>query len=473
MVLGDCFMDDDALELAARLATAYRRQVAVADATPVASYAQMLAAFATPTPETGMPPRELIAELAEKAGPGIRAMTAPRFFGWVIGGSLPAGVAADWLTSAWGQNVGLAMGTPAASAIEQVVSGWLLDLLDLPRESSVGLVTGATVASFTCLAAARHEVLQRAGWNVEKDGLFGAPPIHVVLGEDAHAAVFCALKYLGLGAGRVRKVACDDQGRMRADDFARALQETDGPAITVLQAGQINTGAFDPFAELVPLARARGAWIHIDGAFGLWARACPSLRHLADGLEGADSWATDGHKWLQTPYDCGYAIVRHEEAHRQAMVVTASYLPAAQTGEREPSHYVPELSRRARGFPTWAMIKNLGRAGIAEMVERDCRVARLMAARLAAAGATIGNEVCLNQVVARFGEGDAGDRLTLAVVARVQEEGATFVGPVQWRGRWFIRISVSGATTQESDGEIACDAILKALADVRGQPDQG
>lgn len=460
-------MDDDALDLAAQLAIAYRRDIASAEASPTAGYADMLAAFSAPTPETGASARAVISELAEKAAPGIRAMTAPRFFGWVIGGSLPAGVAADWLTSAWGQNVGLAVGTPAASAIEQVVSGWLLDLLDLPRAASVGLVTGATVANFACLAAARGEVLRRTGWDVEKDGLFGAPPIHVVLGEDAHATVFGALKFLGLGAGRVRKVAVDEQGRMLPEDFARALGESDGPTIAILQAGQINTGAFDPFEKLVPLARERGAWIHIDGAFGLWARVCPALRHLADGLEQADSWATDGHKWLQTPYDCGYAIVRDEEAHRRAMAITASYLPPAQSGEREPSHYVPELSRRARGFASWAMIKNLGRAGIAEMVERDCRVARRMAARLAEAGATIANEVCLNQVVVRFGDGEAGDRMTLAVVERVQQEGVAFFGPAQWRGRWHMRISVCGGTTQETDGDKACEAILKAWDGLR------
>jgi len=457
-----------ALEDAARLAIAYRREIETAARTPTADYAAMLAAFSAPTPETGEPARALIAELAEKAGPGLRAMASPRFFGWVVGGSFPAGVAADWLAAAWGQNVGLAMATPAASALEAVVCDWLLDLLDLPRQSSVGLVTGATVANFVCLAAARNEVLRCAEWDVERDGLFGAPPIHVVLGEDAHATVFAALKYLGLGAGRVRTVSTDGQGRVLPADFERALSESDGPTIAVLQAGQINSGTFDPFAKVIPMAKARGAWVHIDGAFGLWARTSPAQRALTDGMELADSWATDGHKWLQTPYDCGYAIVRHPDAHRHAMSITASYLPPSLAGEREPSHYVPELSRRARAFGTWAMIKNLGRSGIAEMVERHCRIAKLMASRLSAAGATIANQVELNQVVVSFGDGEEGDKLTRAVVEQVQKDGVTFVGPAQWHGRWLMRISVCGGTTKESDAETACDAILSAWKTVRG-----
>ena len=267
---------------------------------------------------------------------------------------------------------------PSASAAETAAAGWLLELLDLPRESSVGFVTGATVANFVCLAAARDEVLRKAGWNADADGLFGAPPITVLIGDDAHTTVFSALQFLGLGHDRVVRVATDAQGRMQVPAFAEAMAEVKGPSVVIAQAGQINTGAFDNFAEIVPLAKKAGAWLHVDGAFGLWARASSTTRHLTAGIEGADSWATDGHKWLQTPYDSGYAIVRNELAHRRAVTIAASYLPLAAEGERDPSHYVPELSRRARGFATWAMIRHLGRSGIAAMVERHCEVARVM-----------------------------------------------------------------------------------------------
>ena len=454
-----------ALTRAAEAAIAYRHNVAKAERTPVATYAEMLDAFAGSVPETGGKADAIIAELVERATPGIRASTGPRFFGWVIGQSHPTGVAADWLTSAWGQNAANLSAAPAASAIEAVAAGWLLDLLGLPASASVGFVTGATVANFVCLAAARSEVLRRVGWDVEAEGMFGAPPITVLIGADAHATVFSGLKYLGLGAKRVQTIATDDAGRMLPIAFASALNAADGPVIAIAQAGQINSGASDPFAEIGPMACEAGAWLHVDGAFGLWARACPERAHLTRGVELADSWATDGHKWLQTPYDSGFAIVRDAEAHRRAMAITASYLPPAQGAERDPSAYVPELSRRARGFPAWAMIRQLGRAGIAEMVERHCQVAADMSARIATEpGVALIMKPELNQFMLRFGDSDDATRAT---IARVQEDAVTFIGGALWRGQWVMRVSVSSGATTREEGIIAADAVIAAWRNIR------
>ncbi len=461
----------DALRLAAAHAAAYRAGIADAGGS-VALYPEMLARFAEPTPETGLPGEAVIEQLVRQAAPGLRATTGPRFFGWVIGASDPVGVAADWLTSAWGQNAGNHFAAPAAAAAETVAAGWLLDLLHLPRESSVGFVTGATVANFVCLAAARGAVLRRAGWDVEADGLFGAPPIQVLIGDDAHSTVFSALQFLGMGQNRVVRVAADDQGRMRADAFAAALAKCDGPVIAIAQAGQLNTGAFDPVGEIARLAHARGAWLHVDGAFGLWARACPTRAALAAGVEAADSWATDGHKWLQTPYDCGYAIVRDAEAHRSAMTIAASYLPPVAEGERDPSHFVPELSRRARGFPTWAMIRHLGRDGIAAMVDGHCTLAASLAARLAAApGVHVLNEVVLNQVIVRFAAaeaGEAGDQATRDVIARILADGVLFAGGARWRDRWVLRLSLIARPMDAAEIGRCAEAILAAWDAVRG-----
>ncbi len=431
---------------------------------PERGYEALRAAFDQPTPAHGAPLGALIAELTELAEPGLANMIGPRFFGWVIGATEPAGMAADWLTSAWAQNAANAQATPAASACEEVAGRWLLDLLDLPRESSVGFVSGATIANFTCLAAARGEVLRRADWDVEAEGLFGAPPIHVVLGAEAHSTVFSGLRYLGLGAKRVVSVPVDDQGRMQAGAFARAIENLDGPIIAIAQAGHINSGAFDPFAEIAAAARAKGAWLHVDGAFGLWARACPDRAHLGAGLELADSWGVDGHKWLQTPHDSAYAIVRHAEAHRRAMLIAASYLPEGE--DRHPADYTPELSRRARGFATWAMIKSLGREGIAAMVQRHCDLARRMGERLAAApDVEVLNDVVLNQVAVRFGadmNGVASDALTQRAIARIQRDGVCFVGGAHWRGRQIMRISVISAGTKAADIDASAEAILAA-----------
>ncbi len=457
---------DSLFRLAAAEAARFRNDVAERPHRPLRGYADSVSVFSEPLPDQGADAEGVLLQLVAMAEPGLHLMAGPRFFGWVIGGSHPAGVAADMLTSAWGQNAGNHTAAPAAAAAEVVAGRWLLDLLDLPRTSSIGFVTGATVANFTCLAAARGAVLRAHGWDPDTKGLFGAPPIAVLIGDDAHTTIFSALQFLGLGHDRVVRVETDGEGRIRPEAFARAVAAVDGPAIAILQAGQINTGAFDEFSTLIPLAKAKGAWVHVDGAFGLWARACPERRGQADGVELADSWATDGHKWLQTPYDSGYAIVRDELAHRRAMTIAASYLPLAGEGERDPSHYVPELSRRARGFATWAMIRHLGRSGIAAMIERNCRAATILAERLAGnSGIAVLNTVKLNQVVLRFGarlSPDAGDRLTQEVIALVQKDGRIFAGGAVWRGRQVMRLSVSNWQTDEEEAELAADAVLSA-----------
>ncbi len=449
-----------AMARAAEHAVAYRRAIANAETTPTASYADMLAAFAAPLPEAGGDPARIIDELVERATPGIRASTSPRFFGWVIGNSHPTGVAADWLTSAWGQNAANLVAAPAASAVEAVAADWLLDLLGLPAHASVGFVTGATIANFVCLAAARSEVLRRVGWDVEGDGMCGAPPVEIVIGADAHATVFSGLKYLGFGAKRVTTVETDDLGRMLPAAFERAIRAATGPVIAIAQSGQINTGASDPFATIAPIARDAGAWLHVDGAFGLWAQASPAYKHQTAGIELADSWGTDGHKWLQTPYDCGFAIVRDAEAHRRSMAISASYLPPAEGSERDPSAYVPELSRRARGFATWAMIRQLGRAGVAEMIARDCDLAAYMGEALACVpGIALVCPIVLNQYMLRFGDDDA---LTLATVERVQADAVAFIGSSLWRGQWVMRVSVCSVATTKADADTTIAAVIAA-----------
>jgi glutamate/tyrosine decarboxylase-like PLP-dependent enzyme len=461
------------LHAAAEAAVAFRRKTGDLPQHPLQTYGECLLDFTAELPEHPASASGVIAELVEKAERGLMMSTGPRFFGWVIGSSHPVGVAADWLTSAWGQNTGNHHAAPAAAAVETVCTKWLLELLDLPRESSVGFVTGATVANFTCLAAARGELLRQHGWDADRHGLFGAPPITVLIGDDAHTTVFSALQYLGLGHDRVVRVATDAQGAILPDAFRAAVDKVDGPLLVILQAGQINTGGFDPFEAIIPMAKSKHAWVHVDGAFGLWARATASARPLAEGIERADSWATDGHKWLQTPYDCGYAIVRHELAHRRAMSIAASYLPETAAGERDPTHYVPELSRRARGFATWSIIKTLGRSGIAEMVERHCRIARAMAAQLSQAeGVHVENDVVLNQVIVRFGSGESaerGDEITQQVIARLQRDGTCFAGGAKWRGRQVMRVSVIGGGTTDRDGARSAEAMLLAFRNVMQQ----
>jgi glutamate/tyrosine decarboxylase-like PLP-dependent enzyme len=408
-----------------------------------------------PLPVAGSDPGATLALLDEIVGPATMAMAGPRFFGFVIGGSLPAALAANWLAAAWDQNTGYYNVTPGTARLEQVALRWLVELLGLPALTTGGFVTGATVANFTALAAARHQVLQQAGWNVEADGLFGAPPIHVVVGEEAHPTLLKSLGLLGFGRSRLTRVPVDAQGRMRVD----ALPALSGPTILCLQAGNVNTGACDPLVPLIERARRAGAWVHVDGAFGLWAAASPRLRAQIAGIEQADSWATDAHKWLNVPYDSGLAFVRDPQALPAAMAITAEYLPS-RTPERNPSDYTPELSRRARGVEVWAALHNLGREGVTEMVERHCRQAQRFAQRLAAAGHSVLNDVVLNQVLVAFGDAARTQR----VVAALQAEGTCWCGITVWQGRTAMRISVINWSTTDEDVERSIDAIVRVAS---------
>jgi len=401
------------------------------------------------------------------ADPGLVGMAGPRYFGFVIGGAVPAALAADWLTSAWDQNAGLYVTSPASAVVEEVAAAWLRDLLDLPAAASVGFSTGCAMANFTALAAARHAVLARAGWDVETAGLFAAPEIDVVLGEEAHATIFSALQMLGLGRERVKWAAADGQGRMRADALRQALSSCRGPLIVCAQAGNVNTGACDPLPEIAAAVHERGGWLHVDGAFGLWAKASPALRRLVAGAELADSWATDAHKWLNVPYDSGLVAVADPAAHRAAMTISAAYLAQTAGRERDPFDWVPEFSRRARGFTVYAALRTLGRSGVADLVERCSALARRMAARLAAVpGVEILNDVVLNQVLVRFSPAggsaspEAIDAFTREVIARVQAEGTCWLGGTVWQGKAAMRISVSNWSTTEEDVDRSAAAIL-------------
>jgi glutamate/tyrosine decarboxylase-like PLP-dependent enzyme len=388
------------------------------------------------------------------------AMPSGRFFGWVIGGTLPAALAADWLVSAWDQNTGMRYATPGTAGAEEVAAGWLLDLLGLPAGADVGFVTGATMANFTGLAAGRQRVLTDAGWDLDRDGLTGAPKVHVLAGEDRHGTVDLALRYLGLGRPTV--VPADAQGRLRVDALADALRAAHGPTLVALQAGNLHSGAFDPFAEAVAVAHEHGAWVHVDGAFGLWAAATPALGHLVEGLGTADSWATDAHKTLNVPYDCGIAVVADPLALRAAMGMQASYLVHA-TGASDPLDRVPELSRRARGVPVWAALRSLGRTGVADLVDRLVANARLIADGIAALpGAEILNDVVFTQVCASFGS----DERTRAVTERLLADGTAWMSGSRWRGRDVLRVSVSNWSTDEADVTASVDAVRRAAADL-------
>ena len=436
-------------------AVAFRESLPSRPPRPDISPSELNRLFDGPMPEHGEDGAAVIERLAQAADPGLMASAGQRFFGWVIGASHPVGVAADWLTSAWGQNAGNFSASPAAAMAEQVAGRWLLETLDLPRGSSVGFVTGATMANFACLAAARSAQYTQYDWDVEANGISGGPPLHVFAGDEAHATVFSALRYLGLGHERAVRVPTDDQGRMDPHALESQMAFVKGPKIVIAQAGQINTGAFDPFAHIAATARAHGAWLHIDGAFGLWARACPETRWLADGIELADSWATDGHKWLQLPYDCGFAIVRDASAHRRAMGIEASYLPQAGSIEHDPSQYAPELSRRARGFAAWAMLRALGRAGVAEMVRHHCALAQHLAARLnGIEGVEILNDVELNQIIVGFGAGqprETQNSLARETIEEMQRRNVCFLGGGQWKGRWVMRVSIISGPLQLED----------------------
>ncbi|MEP6813020.1 MAG: pyridoxal-dependent decarboxylase [Actinomycetota bacterium] len=420
---------------------------------PEADVEQLMQALGGPLPEEGMDPRAVVAALVEDAGPGIVGIPSGRYFGFVIGGAVPAAVAADWLTSVWDQNAGLYVGGPSAAVVEEVCRGWLAELLGLPPDVSVAYVTGCQMAHVTALAAARHHVLAQVGWDVAQDGLAGAPPIRVVVGAKRHVTIDRALRLLGIGAVSLEVVPVDDQGRMRVDE----LRLGDGPTIACGQAGEVNTGAFDDLDAIADIAAEAGAWFHIDGAFGLWAAASPQLRDLLRGSERADSWATDGHKWLNVPYDSGLAFRAHPEAHRAAMGVTASYLVQVEDKRhRDEVDWTPEFSRRARGFPTYAAIRSLGRAGIAEMIERCCANARRFAEALEAGGATFLNDVVLNQVLVRIGDGER----TRETIARVQQDGTCWLGGTDWNGEHAMRISVSNFRTTPDDVDRSVAAIF-------------
>jgi glutamate/tyrosine decarboxylase-like PLP-dependent enzyme len=433
---------------------------------PVGSRAdleELRATLGGPLPEEPREPREVIAELATAAEPGLVASGSGRFFGFVIGGATPTALAADWLTAAWDQNSGLYVIGPAASVIEEQAGRWLAELFGLPASVSVAFVTGVQMANFVALGAARHEVLHRAGWDVEKAGLPGAPPLRVLAGAGRHDTIDRALRFLGLGTDAIVAVEMDGQGRMRPDALRQALAAGRGPAIVCAQAGNVNSGAVDPLAEICKVAHQAGAWVHVDGAFGLWAAASPRLRPLVAGAELADSWATDAHKWLNVPFDSGVVLCAHPEAHRAAMGVRAAYLIHASGGERDPVDYTPEFSRRARSLPVYAAIRALGRSGIAELVERCCALARRFAEKLGAAeGVEVLNEVVLNQVLVRFHAADgAHDAHTRRVVERVQDDGTCWMSGTTWRGQAAMRISVSNWTTDEADVDRSVEAILR------------
>jgi glutamate/tyrosine decarboxylase-like PLP-dependent enzyme len=445
----------DILDDAARRARAYLAGLGERAVAPSPAAVAGLDALDEPLPERAGDPAQTLARLDQLVSPATMAIAGPRFFGFVMGGALPVTVAAGWLAQAWDQNAGLYLSTPGVARLEMVALRWLVDLLGLPAGTGGGFVTGATVANFTALCAARHGVLARAGWNVEADGLFGAPPITVVTGEEAHPTLLKSLGMLGLGRSRVVRVPVDGQGRMRAD----AVPRLQGPTILCLQAGNVNTGSFDPFADIVPAAREAGAWVHVDGAFGLWAKACPELRPLVDGLELADSWATDAHKWLNVPYDSGLAFVRDPHVLRAAMAITAEYLPT-ETKERNPSDFTPELSRKARGVEVWTALHALGRQGLAELFARNCRQARRFAEGLRAAGHEVLNDVVLNQVLVAFGDPER----TRRVIAALQEDGTCWCGVTVWQGRTAMRISVCSWATTDADVERSLEAMVRVAA---------
>jgi glutamate/tyrosine decarboxylase-like PLP-dependent enzyme len=410
--------------------------------------------------DEGEDPRSVLSDLARDVEPGLVASAGPRYFGFVIGGALPVAVAADWLTSVWDQNAGGFEPGPSVSVVEEVAAAWIRELLGLPERCGIGLVTGCQMAHFTCLAAARHAVLRDVGWDVDAHGLQGAPEVRVVATDHAHVTVKVACRMLGLGAEQVRLVATDDQGRMPASGVAAELNGWDGPAIVCAQAGEINTGSFDPIADIVDVCRAHGAWCHVDGAFGLWAAASPTRRGLLAGFERADSWATDGHKWLNVPYDCGIAAVADAGAHRAAMTSTSAYIPSHDVDIPWGLDWAPEFSRRARGVPLYAALRFLGRSGVAELIDRCCDHAERIASRLGEAdGVEILNDVVLNQVLVRFAD---DDEVTNAVIERVQREGTCWLSGSSFQGHAVMRISVVGWQTTTEDIDRSADAILAA-----------
>lgn len=451
---------DALLGRTAELARAYVGSLAERHVGATADAAELIGVLGGPMPEGGMLARQVIDELARDVDPGLVASAGPRYFGFVVGGALPASLAADWLTAVWDQNAALHPLSPAAAAVEHVAGEWMKELLGLPQDASVGVPTGAGLGNAIGLAAARHAVLERAGWDVEARGLYGAPEVEILIGDEAHATVLTALQYLGLGRERVRRIEADEQGRMRADRLADALAADDRPTIVIAQAGNVNSGAFDPIGSIADaLAKRPNAWLHVDGAFGLWAAVSPSLAHLVEGIERADSWSTDAHKWLNVGYDCGFVAVRDAVAHRAAMAASAPYL--MQGAGRDNWEYVFDSSRRARGFALYAALRSLGRVGVQELVERCCGLARQMAERLTAVeGVTVLNDVVLNQVLVRF---DDDDDRTRAVITSVQRDGTCWLGGTTWQGHAAMRVSVSNWSTTSQDIDRSADAIINAV----------
>jgi glutamate/tyrosine decarboxylase-like PLP-dependent enzyme len=430
-----------------------------------ATRAELMAALRNPLHAQGEDPGAVIDLLAAQAGRGAVATGSPRYFGFVVGGAYPVALAADWLATAWDQNAGIYALSPLASVLEEVAAEWLLELFDLPREAQVGFVTGCQMANFTCLAAARHAVLRRVGWDVEADGLQGAPRVNIVTSAESHVTIDVALRYLGFGVRAQHRVDTDAQGRMSAGKLDALLATLDGPTIICAQAGNVNTGAFDPLQDIALAAKAHGAWLHVDGAFGLWARASRAHGVLADGIELADSWATDAHKWLNVPYDCGVAIVRHAEDHRAAMTSAAAYLIQSDGEERDAVDWVPEFSRRARGIPTYAALRTLGGDGVEALVDGCCARARQIAGELASAdGVRVLNDVVLNQVLVRF---DDDDETTRAVVAGVQQEGTCWLSGTTWHGMAAMRIALSNWSTSAEDARRSAAAILRVFDGLR------
>jgi glutamate/tyrosine decarboxylase-like PLP-dependent enzyme len=442
-------LNDTAGRAARYLESLRERRVA-----PAPEAANRLQELDHPLPVEPTDPARVLALLDEVGSPATVASAGGRYFGFVLGGSLPVALAANWLAGAWDQNAGLVALSPIGAVLEEVALRWLVHLFGLPAGTGGAFVTGATMANFSALAAARHALLARAGWDVEAQGLFGAPPITVLVGDEVHASPIKALGLLGLGRERVVRVPVDNQGRMRSDAFPRVA----GPTIVCIQAGNVNTGAFDPAAEVCAAAHAGGAWVRVDGAFGMWAAAAPGCRHLTTGVGQADSWATDAHKWLNVPYDSGIVLVRHPQHLRATMACSAPYL--VQGAGREPEQYTPEMSRRARGVDVWAALLSLGRSGLADLVERTCRYARRFAEGLRAAGWEVLNDVVLNQVLVSFGDAET----TRRVIAALQSDGTCWCGGTVWQGHTAMRISVSSWATTEDDVERSLAAILRLAA---------
>ncbi|MBT6277651.1 MAG: aspartate aminotransferase family protein [Chromatiales bacterium] len=446
---------DKLLEATSRAAVAYLDSLDSRPVFPTPADIEKVRTLDGPMPAQGLDAQAVLEELDTYGSPATVASAGGRYFGFVTGGTLPAALAANWLAGTWDQNAFSDVSSPAATTIESIAARWILEVLGLPRSSAVAFVTGATMANFTCLAAARGAQLRRLGWDVEADGLFGAPALDVVVSEESHAVVYKALGFLGLGRQRVRTIPADCQGRLRLDKVG----ELSEASIVCLQAGNVNSGSFDPLEQVCEAAQTAGAWVHVDGAFGLWANAAESTRHLVSGIEKANSWATDGHKWLNVPYDCGVAVVTEIESLRRAVAMTAAYLPDSEG--RQPIDFTPESSRRARGVEVWAALRSLGRSGVAELIERNCRFARRFAAIVGEAGIEVLNDVCLNQVVLAFGDKER----TARVLEKIQQDGTFWCGGTRWQGRDAARISVSSWATTEVDIERSATRMVEIAAE--------